>query len=97
MKKKYLRRTKNLKLVAVRWLDAATTDGWESNDHADRSPQSVYTVGFLVLENKDVLVVASTSDLHSMNNARISIPQGMIRSLKRFSTNIKLEDYEDRR
>lgn len=80
-----------LDLVAIHWLDAATTDGWESDEDAENEPHSVYTVGFLVRENSKVYVVASTSDHQGMNNARMNIPKGMVKSLIRFPVELPLK------
>lgn len=62
------------------WDDASSMEhGWV--DPADEEPtaQLVKTIGFLVNEDEDYLVIASTTD-GTWVNGRFQIPKGMVRS-----------------
>lgn len=74
------------KLVFVRWYDAETDLGWESNDTIVPKAPLIYTIGFLVAESDDSIVVASTVGCAGTDsNARILIPLGMIKDVKEFN------------
>jgi hypothetical protein len=67
-------------LIEVQWDDAVSDVGWESIP--DKLEKSIATtVGFLVRETKDHLLIASTYD-DNHTNARIQIPKKMIQSRK---------------
>ena len=69
-------------LVHIEWKDAQTGHGWEHQDDVQIEIPIVTTIGFLIRDNDEGVMVASTvgSDLHC--NARIVIPKGMIVSRK---------------
>ena len=70
-------------LVCVYWVDAETGHGWESNRDIVATVPVVITVGFLVAESDECVVVASTVSKDALdNNARISIPVGMIQKME---------------
>ena len=74
------------KAVLVEWRDAISTHGWEALDAVgDCVPKPCSTLGFLVFEAPDFLVVAATwgkdGEAEETNN-RISIPTGWITSRK---------------
>ncbi len=78
-----LRSTVSYKLVKVRWVDAETGDGWEHIDELECEAPVVTTIGYLVKETPTAVMVASTIDKdHSMCNARIVIPRGMVLEIK---------------
>lgn len=72
-----------LDIVVVEWVDAHTSHGWEGDGDASAEGAIVYTVGFLVRSSRGAITVASTSDKQGTNNARITIPRGMIKSINR--------------
>lgn len=65
-------------LVEVQWKDAQTTHGWESEDEHVFEVPVVTTIGFLIKENEDGLVIASTVGSDKTHNSRITIPKGMV-------------------
>lgn len=64
------------------WDDASSMEhGWVDPADEKPVPQLVKTVGFLVNETKDYLVIASTTD-GTWVNGRFQIPTGMVVSKK---------------
>lgn len=68
------------KLVEITWDDASTDDGWAAAPE-NLEPQLATTVGFVVRETKDHILIASTYD-ENHTNGRIQIPKKMIKSKK---------------
>ena len=73
-----------MKLVYIEWVDATTSDGWEKFDIHQHGIDYCKSVGWLLHEDKQQIVMASTvSD--NQTNQRIAIPKAWIkkrRSLK---------------
>ncbi len=70
-------------IVEVVWLDASTDgQGWEAETDAVVKIPVVMTIGFLIKETEDGLLVASTACEEKTTNARIVIPRGMLKSMK---------------
>jgi hypothetical protein len=68
------------RLVEVHWVDAETDQGWQDNREADMALPVVTTVGFLVGETEQAILIASTiAGTHS--NSRIKIPRGMVQDI----------------
>ena len=69
-------------LVEVTWDDASSLEhGWVDPADEKLQPQLVKTVGFLVSESDQYLVIASTTD-GTWVNGRFQIPRGMVKSVK---------------
>jgi hypothetical protein len=69
-------------LVEVRWDDAASLDhGWVDPGEEKPAPQIATTVGFLVTDTPDYVVIASTTD-GTWVNGRFQIPRGMVKAIK---------------
>ena len=68
------------KLVHLTWDDAQSDMGWEEVPEK-LEPSIAITVGFLIRETKDHLLIASTYD-EDTTNARIQIPKKMILTRK---------------
>lgn len=67
-------------LVHIVWDDAAVLgEGWK--DSFDPKPQLVDTVGFLIKETEDHVVVASTVSLDE-HTGHFQIPRLMIKSIR---------------
>ena len=66
-------------LVEISWDDAATSHGWEAAEDLETEAEIATTIGFLVKETSDHVVIASTIDANGNNNGRIQIPKRMIR------------------
>jgi len=71
-------------LVEVKWLDAQTSHGWEDKDEIDSEVPVVTTIGFLLKETEDSVVIASTIGQDKTHNSRILIPIGMIKEKRIF-------------
>lgn len=66
-------------LVEVVWDDAAAlTAGW-SKDIEDGGPHLALSVGFLIQETKDHIVIAQDIDEEGHHNGRSQIPRGMVK------------------
>ena len=69
-------------MVEVIWDDAAgLRHGWE--DTVEKlEPQIVLSVGFLIRETPDHIIIAQDTDSDGQHNGRSQIPRGMIKSIK---------------
>lgn len=65
------------KVILVEWQDAVCGAGWEVDSKPELHPCS--TVGYLIAESDDALLIASTISMDS-NNARIAIPKAWIQT-----------------
>lgn len=69
-------------LVEVTWDDASSLEhGWVDPAEEKVVPQLVKTVGFLIREEPDYIVIASTTD-GTWVNGRFQIPRGMVKAMK---------------
>lgn len=69
-------------MVEVIWNDAAElTSGWTDEIEKD-VPQLALSVGFLIHESKEHIVIAQDLDDHGHHNGRSQIPRGMVKQLK---------------
>ena len=69
-------------MVEVIWDDAAgLRHGWMSTEEK-LVPQLVLSVGFLIQETPDHIVIAMDVDAEGAHNGRSQIPRGMIRNIK---------------
>lgn len=69
-------------LVEVKWRDAQTSHGWDHIDDVELEVPVVTTVGFLVKEDENAIMVASSVGDDKHTNARMLIPIGMVVSRK---------------
>jgi hypothetical protein len=68
-------------LIEILWDDAATmVQGWEPADDIRLDEQMCVTVGFLVKETEQHLMIASTVDVDGNTNGRFQIPRQMVKS-----------------
>lgn len=84
-------------LVEVVWHDAATTFGWEHEDEADTTEELMTTIGFVIAKGEHTIIVASSIDNETgkMNNSRIKIPVGMIKTIKELNVSYKKAKKEE--
>jgi len=69
-------------LIEVIWDDAAgLRHGWESSIEK-LEPQTVLSVGFLLKETDDHIVIAQDVDAEGQHNGRSQIPKGMVKKIK---------------
>jgi len=72
-------------LVKVIWDDACNRSdiGWNDADDVEIKHQLVMTVGFMVKETPEHIIICSTKDMGSDNvNGHFQIPKGMVKSIK---------------
>jgi len=67
------------KVILVEWIDAVCSSGWEIDSKPELHPCT--TLGYLITEDTDAIVIASTLSLGS-NNARMIIPKAWIKKRK---------------
>ena len=68
-------------IVLIEWEDASSLEhGWVDTEEPTEA-QMASTVGFLVLNTDERVVVATTTDGRWVNT-RFQIPKGMVRSMK---------------
>jgi hypothetical protein len=72
-------------VVEITWLDAGTAHGWEGDDEVVAKPFEVQTIGFLIRDQADCVMVASTACPEKTSNGRVTIPRGMIQKLRYLS------------
>ena len=80
------------KLVYLEWVDAVADLGWEENVKA--SLHECHTVGYIIDETKDAIVVAATWS-KTMSNARMHIPKAWI--VKRKAINLETKQRKEQR
>ena len=69
-----------MRVEFIQWYDAGTDDGWEALKDAKEHKGLTYTVGFVIRETKQAIILASTWDHESdLTNCRITIPVNMIK------------------
>ena len=69
-------------MVEVVWNDASElTSGWTDEIEKDE-PQLALSVGFLIKETKEHIIIAQDIDEHGHHNGRSQIPRGMVKKLK---------------
>ena len=69
-----------MRLVTVEWLDIYATSGWEKADEVE--PQRLWTVGYLVQQDKKVVKVATTKDEKGEWYAFHAFPSGCVVAIK---------------
>lgn len=76
------RPTQIFDMVEVVWNDAAAlTDGWTAEIEKDE-PQLALSVGFLIRDTKEHIIIAQDLDAAGHHNGRSQIPKGMVKSMK---------------
>ena len=69
-------------LVEVIWDDAAgLKDGWKAT-HEMPDPCIALSVGFLVRESDDHIIIAQDTDAEGSHNGRTQIPRGMVKKIR---------------
>ena len=69
-----------MKIVKVKWMDSTSqSGGWTDEDPKDMEPMKLMTVGFLLFEDEQRIVIShSIADNTDMRYAMFTIPKGMI-------------------
>lgn len=68
-----------MKLYYIEWTDSSYNSGWKFNDDksCDVSPSIVKSVGWMIYDKKDYIVLAQSID-EETNAERLSIPKSLI-------------------
>lgn len=75
---------KDFPLIIVTWIDAVAGCGWEEFNDVDNSPHIISTVGYLIKESKESILLVMSKDEQSSNfNCSFVIPKGMIQNIKK--------------
>ena len=70
-------------IVEIIWDDATELDGWkELHEEEETKPCLILSVGFLVKQTKNHIVIAQDLSHDRMRNGRSQIPRGMVKQLK---------------
>lgn len=73
-------------LVEVIWDDAAAmTHGWKTKEEFDKEsviPELMISVGFLIKETPDHIIIAMDIDRDGGSNQRSQIPRSMVKKIK---------------
>lgn len=82
MSKKSLRPKQHYDMVEVWWNDASGfRHGWIGKVE-EMEPQMALSVGFLIREDAEHIMIASDTDSEGNHNGRTQIPIGMVKQLK---------------
>lgn len=82
MAKKIKRPFQHYDLVEVVWDDAAgLKDGWTAK-HEKPEPYIALSVGFLIWDGPEHILIAQDTDAEGSHNGRTQIPRGMVRAVK---------------
>lgn len=80
--KKTKRPKQHYDLVEVVWDDAAgLKDGWTAK-HEKPEPYIALSVGFLIHDGADHILIAQDTDSDGSHNGRTQIPRGMVKNVK---------------
>jgi hypothetical protein len=80
--KKLKRPQQHYDMVEVWWDDAAgLRHGWMARTEPVK-PQMVVSVGFLIIDNPDHIIIAQDTDENGDHNGRTQIPWGMVKKIK---------------
>ena len=83
-------------MVEVQWDDAAgLRHGW-TNKEEKLEPQLCLSVGFLIRENDDHIMIASDTDAEGSHNGRTQIPRGMVKRIKILRKADKVKDENEK-
>lgn len=82
VQKKIKRPFQDFPLVEIIWDDAAgLRHGWLSKTDP-LVPQLALSVGFLIKEDNDHIVIAQDTDAEGSHNGRSQVPKGMVKHIK---------------
>lgn len=83
---KVKRPTQTYSLVEVIWDDAAAlTHGWKTKEEFDKEsviPELMISVGFLIKETPEHIIIAMDVDRDGGSNQRSQIPRSMVKNIR---------------
>ena len=73
-----------MKIVEVEWFDAQSSmDSWTIEEIEENlKPLHTFSVGYLLLEKKDYIVLGFTNFGNGLIKHHVCIPRGMIKKIK---------------
>lgn len=68
------------KLMEIEWLDSATKGGWNHHDNYQEEAQTSLckSVGYVLKDNKDMIVLVQTQSVTQNVTDSIAVPKGCI-------------------
>ena len=78
-------KVRRVQLVVIEWLDIQSNAEWHEGDPGTANPATCVTVGWLVFENDDKLVLADSRARDGEWGGLTVIPSGVIRQRTRIS------------
>ena len=69
-------------MVEIIWDDASELPSGWSDEVGKIEPKYALSVGFLIEQTKDHLILAQDTDEHAHHNGRGQIPMGMVKKIK---------------
>lgn len=69
-------------IVEVTWDDATELPAGWTDEVAEIEPALALSVGFLIKETKDHIILALDCDANGHHNGRSQIPRGMVKRIK---------------
>jgi hypothetical protein len=96
MTKKIKRPFQKYDLVEVIWDDAAgLKDGWKAT-HEMPDPYIALSVGFLLQDTGQHIIIAQDTDAEGSHNGRTQIPSGMVKRIKVLKKADKVKDDKEK-
>jgi len=83
-----------IKRVEVTWIDATLKQGWLSLQQAEKfakTPLVVQTMGWLIEENKDNIVLGMGVDSEDDFHELFKIPRGCIKKIQRLYFKVRVK------
>jgi hypothetical protein len=72
-----------MKVVYVEWMDASADNTWTHIEHVEAPTKLTNTVGFLVKETEEFVILAHTYDEETAHvNGVMNLPIEMVRTLR---------------
>lgn len=69
-------------MVEVIWDDASELAAGWADEVEETEPQLALSVGFLIKQTKEHIIIAQDIDAHKHHNGRGQIPMGMVKRIK---------------
>ena len=75
-----------MKIIWVRWHDSTEWHGWQSAELCDTELDVIETVGYLIEEHWDRIVIANSISRSSHLNGILAIPKSAIKRRRTIKT-----------
>lgn len=75
---------RKLRVLEVEWLDAGSLSGWrQPTEHADEGPLRCRTVGYVLRDDEECLILAQSQASSGQVAASLTIPRSCIKKRRR--------------